>query len=1373
MSTTKPKDGEEAVNLLSLDGGGVRGSSSLVILDAIMTRIKDDNRLAEVPKPCDYFHMIAGTNAGGLIAIMLGRLRMSTREALEAYDTCAARIFSSRNKKKWSFSERFCATALQEAVEGIVKERGLGESMRDLENHSKGKVIVCVMPADNIGAPRMVRSFEGDTGVDDDWDEGIMIWEAARATTAASSFFKPQKLGKEETARSYIDAAIGVNNPVDYLLKEAVDEFGSGRRLGSVISIGTGTREMKLGRALTGLKNLVQAPGYYVGLIKTLESTATDGEEIHRHLQKRLEEFSGAYYRFNVPNAAEEVGLHHYKKMPKLKSQTTQYLSGKDVAPQVRQIARALETDRFDHGLTLGHICTESPSWILFAVGNTSPFFTGRKDVMERIDAFFSERNTEGKPRREFLLYGMGGVGKTEIALKASEVLKNRFEYVFFVDGSMPSTISYSYAEICRKNNLGSGNTEALQNFAIRWMEGLRQEWLLIFDDCNMSDRWRHLPGRGRGNVIYTTRSTTLNDSLPADCILEISPLSEADSVDLLLRASNTQSGSLDKADTHLAMKLVKELGCLPLAIETAAAAIRNGISLDKYLSGLRDRKVGILRQLQVRGRNIENPTVHAVLELSHTAILALRRRGGRQYEGRSATLALKLLNLLAFFHYKEFPLPILEKAARERHQRRESGLSSHPLGGILEPPDSDFDGMFTLNPDGVWVPWVPVALSVLESLSLIRWNRKSHCVSMHVLVHRWARHRLDEDIYLRYSLLAKVIFSDSIALTTKWTDKRFSQLLGPDAFLCINRRSKKFHGDNYEAVFQLKIGWVFALGKKFDEAEKLFLQCLSFWKERHEVHAPNVITVLKYLGRLYDDRGRLEDAERMYLEAAEGLKTRGEALNARLAAQEPSTEPTPPTKPTTPTTRPSQVLKITTRELWQLRSLPHKTFRAFLTSRRREDGATGESANAPETAAGQWTEYGDDPEDVLLEFQLVHAELARVFVKQNRWRLGMGRLKQVSQRLSEQLPEDSLERLRVETEAKVLADPGNLDYWNKRLDHWNSLDPKNRDPGEMGHWFNVHMELMSAFADCCLKNRMYRLAYGIYRGLFDEYVQALGCYDSKVLQTLRYMVICKVDGDECEFATVLALEKLYEARFYWSLELDDKTEQILRDAVAGAEACLGANHTITKRVRTRLTQTAATTALGGPSTGAFEQGSQDALTLASRFERHRERLKSLEADLGRHHFMYKRWSRYVGDGPPTTGEEHLERLLACFGPHRSTTKALQRGLETRARDLAEARKQDGKASSSEPKQRGSGSRQMPSPTTQDHGRRSWRREFREMEMAQPSDTDQETLPSTSVTALRPLREWSSLERLEIHSAMTHPHPMRDMPLIASDVCGL
>jgi patatin-like phospholipase/acyl hydrolase len=56
MATTEKK-----LNLLSLDGGGIRGLSSLYILKHVMEAINPDSP----PKPCEYFDMIAGTGSGG------------------------------------------------------------------------------------------------------------------------------------------------------------------------------------------------------------------------------------------------------------------------------------------------------------------------------------------------------------------------------------------------------------------------------------------------------------------------------------------------------------------------------------------------------------------------------------------------------------------------------------------------------------------------------------------------------------------------------------------------------------------------------------------------------------------------------------------------------------------------------------------------------------------------------------------------------------------------------------------------------------------------------------------------------------------------------------------------------------------------------------------------------------------------------------------------------------------------------------------------------------------------------------------------------------------------------------------------------------
>jgi patatin-like phospholipase/acyl hydrolase len=62
--------------ILSLDGGGVRGLSSLLILREIMEDVERRTEADETPKPCEYFDLIGGTSTGGLIAIMLGLLGM-------------------------------------------------------------------------------------------------------------------------------------------------------------------------------------------------------------------------------------------------------------------------------------------------------------------------------------------------------------------------------------------------------------------------------------------------------------------------------------------------------------------------------------------------------------------------------------------------------------------------------------------------------------------------------------------------------------------------------------------------------------------------------------------------------------------------------------------------------------------------------------------------------------------------------------------------------------------------------------------------------------------------------------------------------------------------------------------------------------------------------------------------------------------------------------------------------------------------------------------------------------------------------------------------------------------------------------------------
>lgn len=75
-------ENQKPLRILSLDGGGVRGISTLYILKEVMAQIRRqrgttfESEQSPPLRPCDVFDLICGTGTGGLIALMLGRLEM-------------------------------------------------------------------------------------------------------------------------------------------------------------------------------------------------------------------------------------------------------------------------------------------------------------------------------------------------------------------------------------------------------------------------------------------------------------------------------------------------------------------------------------------------------------------------------------------------------------------------------------------------------------------------------------------------------------------------------------------------------------------------------------------------------------------------------------------------------------------------------------------------------------------------------------------------------------------------------------------------------------------------------------------------------------------------------------------------------------------------------------------------------------------------------------------------------------------------------------------------------------------------------------------------------------------------------------------------
>ncbi|CAN9313493.1 unnamed protein product [Alternaria alternata] len=322
--------------LLSLDGGGVRGRSTLMILKRIMEAINPE----DPPNPCDYFHMICGTSTGGLIALMLGRLRMTVDQCIEAYDEMSPDVFTKIhhrvNLMNGESQGRFDHEALEKHVKELVSDRffNANELLKDKLSMGACKTFVCVT-SQRTGRPVILSSYYNDRRGTDMLNI-TKIWEAARATSAATTFFDPITIGDE----TFIDGATGANNPVRYMMAEARDVFNNGKTLSEddfrcIVSIGTGIPSLTAFGP--GLKDVA----------KGLKAIATDTEEEADSFRKDYTSLFGypnpRAFRFNVIRGLETVGLEEVSKWGEIKSATRLYVQMEEVHTQITECARNLK----------------------------------------------------------------------------------------------------------------------------------------------------------------------------------------------------------------------------------------------------------------------------------------------------------------------------------------------------------------------------------------------------------------------------------------------------------------------------------------------------------------------------------------------------------------------------------------------------------------------------------------------------------------------------------------------------------------------------------------------------------------------------------------------------------------------------------------------------------------------------------------------------------------------------------------------------------------------------------------------------------------------------------------------------------------------
>ncbi|KAI9674021.1 MAG: hypothetical protein M1829_003864 [Trizodia sp. TS-e1964] len=850
--------------VLSLDGGGVRGLSSLLVLKALMAKVNAERRKDNQPavKPCELFDLIGGTSTGGIIAIMLGRLEMDVDDCIKAYTRMFEAIFSKKNLPITIWGKikgRFKSSVLEECVSKILKDHGLSGAEPLNDGKQRCKVFVCAK-AFEITKTVLLRSYQSDDALN---NIPASISEAVRATSAATSFFDPVVIGPQ--GRKFVDGALGANNPVEQLWNEAQTMWCHGEIadlnniLKCFVSIGTGD---------PGTKPISEGPLKFfsdtlVGIATQTDDTARIFVERHRRLFENKR-----YFRFNVQQGLQGVGLEEFKNAALIDAATADYMDRQETKSAAHACASNLKQKQFVLEFSPKAIIEwEKSRNIPAKISRQEPIgiipfekndgFVERDDIFEKLDQLLihSSRN------RSVAIWGLGGCGKTQIALEYAYRCRDKNSSpIFWVHANSEARFTQDYSHLATKLKLPQELKGPNLLLAVKeWLEQ-QKNWLLVLDNADdlsifkstysssqdpelkKPDLLQFVPKARTGSVIWTSRDGAILGSivdLPRG--VEVGAMSDQQACDLFQKLCGIP---LINKPVQEEEELLDLLHRLPLAISQAAAYIRKTkVSVKRYLKLFTESES---RQSNLLSHEFQDPyrseVPNSVMRTWQISMAQI---------AKESPCAERILNTISFLDAKGLPFQLLNLAASNENEEPDEDRTLVAAGRLIE-------------------------YSFLQSQKSDDEGLPSY--EQHRLVQLATRRSItDPDKIGFFSGLALKIMASSFpnGRFETWDDCRKYLPHALKAIACLEAREYKKITPNLAE----KIATYYGEQGQFNEAEKLEIEVLELRKEVLGTKHPKTITAMGNLASTWGQLGRLNEAEKLKLEV---LELRKEVLGTK-----------------------------------------------------------------------------------------------------------------------------------------------------------------------------------------------------------------------------------------------------------------------------------------------------------------------------------------------------------------------------------------------------------------------------------------------------------------------------------------------------------
>lgn len=215
---------------------------------------------------------------------------------------------------------------------------------------------MCTVCTSNVPQIRRFRSYKSANNLEHE----CTIWEAARATSAAPTYYPPVEIGPPGRRERFIDGGMGCNNPIFELHVEAEDLFESSREVACIISLGTGKRKTNQ-LPEPSFFDMMLTPNNIKGAIDIAQSfkrIALDSDSRANDMDRKYSDVDGVYFRFTVEQGLQNIKLAEPQKLSDVRTQTLAYIELPKVSAALDRAAAALvRQDAKKREYRLGHLC--------------------------------------------------------------------------------------------------------------------------------------------------------------------------------------------------------------------------------------------------------------------------------------------------------------------------------------------------------------------------------------------------------------------------------------------------------------------------------------------------------------------------------------------------------------------------------------------------------------------------------------------------------------------------------------------------------------------------------------------------------------------------------------------------------------------------------------------------------------------------------------------------------------------------------------------------------------------------------------------------------------------------------------------------------